>query len=323
MSVEPVLAELLARSENLDLFPKDGPEPIAVQREAAIAAHRALFAPLGETSGADVADVRDLTVPSPAGDVRVRVYLPFGEPPFPALVYMHGGAWWLGSVEMSDLSCRDLAAGTSAVVVSVDYHLAPEHRYPVALDDCSAALRWTSEHAAQLGVDASRIAIGGVSAGANLAAATALVARDRGGPALCFQLLLMPCLDARCDSESMRLFSSGYGLSRRAVRAAWQAYLGEPSLATDPHASPSMASDLSGLPATMIVTAECDPLRDEAEIYGRRLLDAGVPAVVHRYPRVIHGFQVFTKAVPQARQCRADVIREVTRALSSPATARR
>jgi acetyl esterase len=225
-------------------------------------------------------------------------------------VYLHGGAWWLGSIEMADATCRERGAGAGCVIVSVDYRLAPEHQYPAALQDALETIRWVHERAPTLGVDPARVAVGGTSAGANLAAAAALVTRDHGGPPLAFEILEMPVLDVRADTESMRAFGRGFFLTREAVAASWQLYLGTAST-TDPYASPALAEDLAGLPPALVITAECDPLRDEGEAYARRLEAAGVPTTVRRYAGAIHGFHAFTKAVPAARACRADVSAEL------------
>ena len=313
--VDPALASFLDQAAGLRLIPTDADGSVDEQRRAAQAAMRPLVAPLTDDRGPELAAAADRTIRGQNGDLRVRVYEPHGRGPFPALVYLHGGAWWLGSIEMADLTCRDRSAGARCVIVSVDYHLAPEHRYPVALEDSYDTLHWVRDHASALNVDRDRIAVGGTSAGANLAAATALAARDWGGPGVVFQLLEVPVLDVRCATESMEAYATGYFLTREAVVASWQLYLGSTST-TDPYASPALAKDLAGLPPTLVVTAECDPLRDEGEAFAHRLEAAGVPTTLKRYPRTIHGFHAFTKVLPAARQCRADVVAALRDALA-------
>lgn len=312
-----MLASFLEQASALPMIPTEGNGSIVDQRRALQTAMRPLVAPLSDHRAPNLATVDDRTIAATTGDLRVRVYVPVGRGPFPALVYFHGGAWWLGSIEMADLTCRDRAAAARCVIVSVDYHLAPEHRYPVALRDSYDTLCWLSEHAAELGVDRDRVAVGGTSAGANLAAATALVVRDHGGPSLAFQLLEVPVLDVRGATDSMRTFEHGYFLTREAVAASWKLYLGANGT-TDMYASPALAEDLSGLPPGMVVTAECDPLRDEGEAYAHRLRAAGVPTTLKRYAGTIHGFHAFTRVLPAARRCRADIASALRLALAVP-----
>ena len=224
----------------------------------------------------------------PAGP-RVRVYTPVGPGPKPALIYFHGGGWVLGGPETIDGPCRRLANASGCVVISVDYRRSPEHRFPAPLDDCFAATRYVAGHAAEFGVDAARIAVGGDSAGGNLAAAVTLLARDKGGPRLAFQLLVYPVTNHAFDTPSYRAFGRGYGLSEAAMRWYWGQYVSRPELGRDPLASP-LRADLRGLPPAFILTAEFDPLRDEGEAYAARLRAAGVTAELRRYDGQIHGF---------------------------------
>jgi acetyl esterase len=237
-----------------------------------------------------VGSVVDRRIPGPAGDIPVRVYTPNGTAPFPLLVYFHGGGWVLGGIDTHDGTCRSLANGAGCVVVSVDYRLAPEHRYPAAAEDCCAATQWAAAHAAELGADARRVAVGGDSAGGNLAAVVALMARDRGGPALVLQLLIYPATDARFDTASYRDNADGYLLTAADMRWFWDHYLGDSGRGAEPYASPLRAADLSGLPPALVITAEFDPLRDEGEAYAKRLEDAGVASRLSRYDGMIHGF---------------------------------
>jgi acetyl esterase len=306
MPVDPTLQGMLD-AVNAHGVPEWSGLPPAERRERMHEVTRPLFEEMCEEAGA-VAAVKDRRIPVPGGECGVRVYTPPGTPPFPALVYFHGGAFWLGDVDQSDAACRDLAHRVGAVVVSVNYRLAPEHPFPIPLEDCYAATVWTAEQVAELGVDGTRLAVGGGSAGGNLAAAVALLARDRGGPALCFQWLDIPVTDSRLDTESMREFGEGYLLTKAAMLEGWEYYVPDPEHRANPYASPMHAADVSGLPAALVTTAEYDPLRDEGEAYGRRLADAGVETKIRRYDGGIHGFGAFTAILPLARQHRDDAV---------------
>ena len=236
-----------------------------------------------------VAAVADRTVPGPGGELPVRVYTPEGEPPFPIVVFFHGGGWVVGTLDSYDPLCRALAAAVPAVVVSVGYRLAPEHRWPAAVEDAYAATLWASRHAATLGGAQHRLAVAGDSAGGNLAAVVALGARDRGGPAIAFQLLVYPALDAAGDSGSWRECAEGFYLTAAGMRWYWDHYLGGADGAA-PDASPLRAAFLGGLPPALVVTADHDVLRDEGEAYAARLREAGVAADVRRVEGVVHGF---------------------------------
>lgn len=248
-----------------------------------------------------VAGVVDRRIPGPAGEIPVRIYTPVGTAPLPLLVYFHGGGWVLGSIETHDKICRELANGAGCVVVSVDYRLAPEHKFPAAADDCYAATQWAAAHAAELGADARRLAVGGDSAGGNLAAVVAQMARDRGGPGLVFQLLIYPATAAAFDTPSYRDNAEGYLLTTGDMRWFWDHYLTGPADAANPYASPLRAARLGGLPPALVITAEFDPLRDEGEQYARGLEEAGVPARLTRYDGMIHGFFGMTHLMDKAR----------------------
>ncbi|SNT38106.1 Acetyl esterase/lipase [Actinomadura meyerae] len=260
-------------------------------------------------------ETRDVTVPP---GVPVRVFRPAErEGALPGLVYIHGGGFVLGSVDLYRDDTTAIAAEVGAVVVSVEYRLAPEHPFPAGLEDCYAALTWTAEHAAELGIDPARLAVGGESAGGGLSAAVALLARDRGGPALCFQLLGVPELDDRLDTPSMRAFTDTPIWHRPNAELSWDYYLGEGVRGTagvSPYAAPARAEDLSGLPPAYVTTCEFDPLRDEGLAYAQRLVQAGVPTEIHHYPGTFHG----TNLVPQAavaRRMHTDRIGVLRRAL--------
>lgn len=253
-----------------------------------------------------VHEVRDTSVPGPAGDIPVRVYRPSTGGPLPLLVYFFGGGWTLGSIDTSDGICRSLANSAGCLVVTAGYRLAPEHRFPAAVDDCYAATAWIASHATDFGADPARIAVGGDSAGGNLAAAVALLARDRGGPRLAGQLLVYPNTDYLSDTESMRDNGDPWLFNHHSVAWYWQHYLGTPDDGRNPLASPLRADDLGGLPPALVVTAEYDPLRDQGEEYGHRLADAGVPAVVSRYPGTVHGFFAMAGTVDAGRAAIAE-----------------
>ena len=202
-----------------------------------------------------VAQVRDAAVPGPAGDIPVRVYIPSGQLPMPALVYFHGGGWVTGDLDTHDVLCRALANGAGCVVVAVHYRLAPEEKFPAAIEDAAAATRWVAEHAAEIGIDPNRIAVGGDSAGGNLAAAVALVLRHEGGPPLVYQLLIYPVIDHRFDTPSYVENAEGYMLTRASMQYYWRHYLRDQSDAEDHRASPIRASSLADLPPALVVTA--------------------------------------------------------------------
>jgi acetyl esterase len=238
---------------------------------------------------APVAAVGDRVVPGPAGELPVRVYTPEGEPPFPIVVWFHGGGWVVGTLDTYDPLCRALAAAVPAVVVSVGYRLAPEHPWPAAVEDAYAATLWASRNAAGLGGAQDRLAVAGDSAGGNLAAVVALGARDRGGPAIAFQLLVYPALDAAGGTASWRDHAEGFHLTAAGMRWYWDHYLGGAD-GRAPDASPLRAAFLSGLPPALVIVAEHDVLRDEGEAYAARLAGAGVAATATRYPGMVHGF---------------------------------
>jgi acetyl esterase len=238
---------------------------------------------------APVAAVGDRVVPGPAGELPVRVYTPEGEPPFPIVVWFHGGGWVVGTLDTYDPLCRALAAAVPAVVVSVGYRLAPEHPWPAAVEDAYAATLWASRNAAGLGGAQDRLAVAGDSAGGNLAAVVALGARDRGGPAIAFQLLVYPALDAAADTASWRDHAEGFHLTAAGMRWYWDHYLGGAD-GRAPDASPLRAAFLGGLPPALVIVAEHDVLRDEGEAYAARLAGAGVAATATRYPGMVHGF---------------------------------
>ena len=242
--------------------------------------------------------VEDRAVPGPGGEVAVRIFVPDHDPgDRPAVLSIHGGGFAVGSMALDDGANAALAREVGAVVVSVEYRLAPEHPFPAAADDCYAALVWMSEHAAELGVDPARIAVLGNSAGGGLAATTALLARDRGGPRLAMQVLLEPELDDRLETHSMRNGSATVGWSYAQATLSWAYYLGDVD-APPLHAAPARSQHLSGLPPAYVAVSELDCLRDEGLEYAVRLLHAGVATELHCWPGAFHGFQ---SLVPAAR----------------------
>ena len=261
---------------------------------------------------APVAAVADRLVPGPAGELPVRVYTPEGSRPFPIVVFFHGGGWVVGTLDTYDPLCRALAAVTPAVVVSVDYRLAPEHRWPAAVEDAYAATEWASRNAAALGGAQHRLAVAGDSAGGNLAAVVALGARDRGGPAIAFQLLVYPVLDVAGGTASWQEYADGYHLTADGMRWYWDHYLGGADGAA-PDASPLRAAFVGGLPPALVIGAEYDILRDEGEAYAARLAEAGVDASASRHAGVVHGF-VRWRAVTGAA---GDALQEAATALRS------
>ncbi|BCM65079.1 MULTISPECIES: alpha/beta hydrolase [Streptomyces] len=274
------------------LFPKaDLTDPVTARKNLA---ELAAGVPAPDT--ADL-DIEDRTVPADP-DVAVRIYRP--QQARGAVVWLHGGGYVMGSVDTEHPWAARMASLSGAVVVSVDYRLAPEHPFPAALDDGYAVLTWLAEHAAELGIDPGRIAVGGHSAGGGLAAAVALRARDRQGPPIRFQLLNQPQLDDRQETWSQRNFTDTPWMNRDKITASWRHYLG--SRPATAHAAPARATDLSGLPPAYIATAEFCPNRDEDIAYAVRLLQAGVSVELHQWPGTFHGSQAILSAEISQRQ---------------------
>ncbi|AQA04144.1 esterase [Mycobacterium sp. MS1601] len=246
--------------------------------------------------------ITEASYPTEEGHRPVRLYRPEGDGPLPIIVFVHGGGWIGGSLDAFDEPCAVLAQRVGAIVVSPDYRLAPEHPFPAAPHDVLAALRWAGEHASEFGGDPDRMAIGGESAGANLAAVTALRARDEGGPALRAQILVTPPIDPLADNNSRKQFANGPMISAEVGERMWTMYLGDPANAMSPWAAPIRADDLSGLPPTLIVTMEIDPTRDEAEDYAAALQAAGVPTQCRRLARLFHTTLSVSGAVPRAAE---------------------
>ncbi len=249
-----------------------------------------------------VARIENRTIPGPAGEIPLRLYWPERLGPLPILVFFHGGGWVIGDLDTHDVLCRSLTNGAACLVVSVDYRLAPEAKFPAAPQDCYAATVWVAAHAAELQGDAARIAVGGDSAGGNLAAVVSQMAQEQGGPPLVFQLLIYPATDFTADNAALSENGSGYGLTSDDMHWFGNHYLTTPAEGTHPLASPHLAAVVHDLPPALVITAEFDPLRDEGEAYGRRLQQAGVPVTISRYPGMIHGFLSLAAFMDQGRQ---------------------
>ena len=267
-----------------------------------------------------VAAVADHPVPVAGGEIRVRAYTPPGAGPHPLFLHLHGGGFVLGTIDsvFNDAKCAHICGAAGCVVVTVDYRLAPEHRFPTAPEDCYAALLWTVENAARLDVDPSRSAVGGESAGGNLAAAVALMARDRGGPRLALQLLEVPVTDVGegfAAQPSVELFAEGYGLDRAAMDAFNRAYLRDAADGAHPYASPIQAPDLRGVAPAHVLTAELDILRDGGEAYARRLREAGVETTLHRHAGQTHGSPGLWQTWAPARAWMDDAVAALRAAL--------
>jgi acetyl esterase len=237
-----------------------------------------------------VAAVEDDVIPSPAGGIGVRIIRPFGLPPAaPSVVFFHGGGWVIGSLDSHDAICRSLAQRSRSVIVSVDYRLAPEAPFPAAVEDAYIATGWVATNATELRLDRTRLIVAGDSAGGNLAAVVSVLARDRGYPSLCHQVLIYPVTDFEFERPSFIEFAADHFLTAEDMRWFWRHYA-PGDLASDPRASVYRTQDLHGLPYTTLLTAECDPLRDQAEAFAQRLSSSGVPTALRREPGMCHGF---------------------------------
>ncbi len=277
---------------SISLFPPaDLTDPVAARKNLAELAGAAPAPDTGDL------EIEDRTVPADP-DVPVRIYRP--QRAQGAIVWLHGGGFVMGDLETEHPWAVRVAHGSSAVVISVGYRRAPEHRFPAAVNDSYAVLSWAAEHAAELGIDPERVAIGGHAAGAGLAAAVALRARDQQGPPIRFQLLNQPELDDRQQTWSARHFTDTPFMTREKVAASWRHYVG--SASASPYAAPARAIDLCGLPPAYITSAEFDPNRDEALTYALRLLQAGVPVELHQWPGTFHGSQAILSAEVSQRQ---------------------
>ncbi|OLC28542.1 MAG: lipase [Armatimonadetes bacterium 13_1_40CM_64_14] len=258
---------------------------VEAAREQAVRVARAMSGP-----AEPVARVDERLLPGPYGDIPVRIYLPARAESVPMLVYFHGGGWVVGNLETVDAFCRSMTNLARCTVVSVNYRHAPEHKFPLPVEDAYAATQWVATHAGTLGGNPARLAVGGTSAGGAQAAVVAQIARDRRGPQVACQLLIVPVTDHNFETTSYRENADGYGLTADAMRWYWSHYLHTAADGAQPYASPIRAASLRGLPPAVVVTAEFDPLRDEGEAYAARLRADGVPVVSKRYNGMVHQF---------------------------------
>jgi len=262
--------------------------------------------PLAAGEPEPVGGVENRAIPGPGGEIRVRVYTPRGGAPFPGLVFFHGGGFVLGDLDTHDGLCRSLTNAAGCAVVSVDYRLAPEHPYPAAPEDCYAATQWVAKNGSELGIDVTRLAVGGDSAGGNLTAVTALHARDLGGPALRFQLMIYPVTDFAYSTASYRENGEGYFLTAAMMRWFREKYLSDAKQGAEAYASPLRATDVANLPPGLCITAGYDPLRDEGEAYAARLREAGVDVRTARYAGMFHGFLSMGAQLDEGRKAIAE-----------------
>lgn len=249
-----------------------------------------------------VAQIHNVRIPGPGGEIPLRIYLPEVDAPLPVLVYFHGGGWVLGDLDTHDPLCRALANAAACIVVAVGYRLAPEHKFPAAVDDALAATYWVASNIAQSGGNPNTLAVGGDSAGGTLATVVARRCAQEGRARLVHQGLIYPVTDLTCfDTASYREFASGYLLTKAEMAWFRSLYLNDIKEAAHPDASPNQASDLRGLPPTLILTAEFDPLRDEGEAYAQQLAQAGVAVRCVRYDGMVHGFITMANVIDRAR----------------------
>jgi acetyl esterase len=304
MSLHPQVAALLERAERSPLPKYYSVSPFVARR--IYRDTRAALAP----KPPEVADVRLLAFPNFA----IRAFRPVVGEVVPALVYFHGGGWTIGDVDTHDAVCRQLALGARCAVFSVDYRLAPEHPFPAAVEDCVAATAYVCGEAAKLGIDPRRVAVGGDSAGGNLAAVVALQARDAGGPPLAFQLLVYPATDQRLATASHARNARGYLLEREGIEFFRRCYLPDPRSYADWRASPLLAKSHSRLPPALVITAGYDPLLDEGRAYAEALQAAGVEVAYREYAEMVHGFLLFGGVLDTANAAVAECCAALRRA---------
>ena len=310
-TLHPQIVQVLKMQAEAGLRPIEAmtPPEARAQMEATARARKAEPLP--------VARVEERGMPGPAGPIRLRLYWPDEAGTVPTIVYYHGGGHVIGSLDTHDLIARNLCSGAGALVASVDYRMGPEHRFPAAVEDSFAALEWLHAHAGELGADPGRLGVHGDSAGANLAAVVALMARDADGPALRLQSLVYPVADYRCTGASYDTFASGYGiLTKGAMEWFRDHYLRSPADAGDWRASPIRAPDLAGAAPAIIVTAECDVLHDEGQAYAEALRRAGVAVEYREYPGMVHAFFGMVPTVDDATNAQRAVAAAFRRAFA-------
>lgn len=300
MAIDPQVQAFLEDLKRLDAPPFHQLTP--KQARAAVAADAKRLEPPQA-----VAKIENRRVPGHGGWIPIRIYMPEGAAPLPVFVYYHGGGWVVGDVDSHEGLCTAIVNAAQCIVVSVDYRLAPEHKFPAAVDDAYAAARWVADNAASFGGDPERLAVGGDSAGGNLAAVVSLMARDRGMFQPVLQVLIYPVTDHNLHTPSYLENAEGYLLTREDMRWFWGHYLVHAEDGDHPYASPLRTSSLSGLPSALVITAEYDPLRDEGEAYAARLRSAGVPVTLSRYDGMIHAFIRRTERFDKARAAIVEV----------------
>ena len=270
----------------------------ALSADAPLDLKRQAFNAAWREPGPQVSAATDRLIPGPNGDIPIRIYTPTPGGPFPVLMLFHGGGFVFGNIDTYDGNARRLAVGAGCMVVSVDYRLAPENRFPVAPDDCYAATTWVAQHVTDINVDPARVAVGGDSAGANLATVVCLMVRDRGGPSLALQILVCPTTHRNFTPTTYDESETPKGNKEW----WWQQYLSDESDAVNLYACPLEAKDLSGLPPALVITSEFDELRDEGEAYAERLKQAGVPTTCTRYDGMFHVFHMYPASIDKARE---------------------
>ncbi len=313
MPLEPRLRPILA----LARLNQEAPDtPMAVRRANSARVSKSLGG-LGMRPGPEPSTTIDRAVPVDGGQITVRIYTPPGTGPFPLYVFLHGGGWCIGNIDERNPRCRAVAAGAQCVVASVDYRLAPENQFPTGFNDCYQAMVWLIAHAHELNIDPSKIAIGGESAGANLAAAVCLRARDENGPSICHQWLDVPATDATMSQSGYREVADGYLLDRALLDLYFDHYLPDPALRTDPSVSPLLAASHAGLPSAWIMSAEFDRLRGDAVAYADALRAAGVPVEHTRLDGHVHASFALTRLLPSSRAYEEAAIAALARAFRS------
>lgn len=306
--LDPQIEALLQRMAQQGVPPVHTLTPVQARES-----RNPLFRTLGGSPEA-VANMENVTIPGPGGQIPIRIYTPQGSGSFPVLIYFHGGGWVICNLDTHDSICRSLANGAACVVVSVDYRLAPEHKFPAAVDDAYAATQWVAHNTDRMNADPTRIAVGGDSAGGNLSAVVSLMARDRSGPSLMYQLLVYPVTDlSSLDTDSYREHGEGYMLTKDSMEYYRGHYISREGELRNPYASPLLARELSGLPPALVIAAEFDVLTDESEAYADRLKQAGVPVIYTCYKGMIHAFFSLAGVVDRAR----DAMNEATAGLRS------
>jgi acetyl esterase len=262
-------------------------------------------------SADNVANIEYRFISGPSAELPIKIYTPEGVGPFPAVVFFHGGGWVAGNIEINGVQHQQIAHNARAIVVAVNYQKAPEHKFPIPFDDCYATLEWVVKNADALNINRDEIGVAGDSAGGNLAAAVALKARDHKGPKIAFQILIYPAVDYKFDYPSMIDNATGYSLTTQGMKWYWDQYMATEADLDNPHFRPMAATSFENLPPTFTLTAELDPLRDEGEIFAKKLEAAGVRSILKRYDSLIHGFALMQGFLPEARTAMEDIAEHI------------